>query len=143
MRFAEIQHGSPEYRMECELRHEVLRVPLGMNLYDEDLCAETQQSHFGLFLPGGTLVACAIAAPVSPGEMKIRQMAVRADSQGQGYGRMLLVELQHHLAKSGIREISLHARSSAVAFYEALGFAKSGPEFTEVGIPHLKMTKSL
>ena len=129
--------------MECELRHGVLRAPLGMNLYDEDLSAETHQSHFGLFLPCGTLAACAIAVAVSPDEMKIRQMAVRTDCQGQGYGRTLLTELQHHLAKSGTRGISLHARSNAVGFYEALGFAKSGPEFTEIGIPHVKMARSM
>ncbi|MES2924919.1 MAG: GNAT family N-acetyltransferase [Verrucomicrobiota bacterium] len=143
MRFTEIQYGSPEYRMECELRHAVLRVPLGMNLYDEDLSAESHQRHFGLFLTDETLAACAIAATFSSDEMKIRQMAVRPDFQGLGYGRMLMTMLQDRLAESGIRRLSCHARTHVAGFYESLGFQKSGDEFTEVGIPHVKMERFL
>ena len=143
MRFAEFSWGSPEYRMECELRHAVLRVPLGMSLFDEDLTAERHQRHFGLFLTDGTLAACAIAAPVSAEETKIRQMAVRADLQGQGCGRTLMTRLQEILAADGIRHFSLHARCHVAGFYESLGYARSGAEFIEVGIPHVKMVKTL
>ncbi len=38
----EIFFGSPEYFDELELRNEVLRKPLGMNLYDQDLSAEKE-----------------------------------------------------------------------------------------------------
>ena len=143
MRFAEIPYDSPEYRMECELRHAVLRVPLGMSLHDEDLSAERHQRHFGLFLTDGTLAACAIAAAVSADEMKIRQMAVRADLQGQGCGRTLMTRLQEILAADGIRHLSLHARCHVAGFYESLGFIQSGGEFTEIGIPHVKMVKAI
>ena len=143
MRFTEIQHGSPEYRMECKLRHTVLRVPLGMSLLDDDLGAEAHQRHFGLFLTDGSLAACAIAVAISSDEMKIRQVAVRTDLQGHGHGRTLITMLQNHLAESGIRRLTCHARSNVAGFYEALGFARSGDEFTEIGIPHVKMEKSV
>ena len=143
MHFAEISYDSPEYRMECELRHAVLRVPLGMNLYDEDLTTEREQRHFGLFLTDGSLAACAIAAAISTDETKIRQMAVRADLQGQGCGRTLMSRLEEILTADGVRLLSLHARAHVAGFYESLGFIRSGDEFTEVGIPHVAMVKSV
>ncbi|MES2657586.1 MAG: GNAT family N-acetyltransferase [Verrucomicrobiota bacterium] len=143
MHFAEIPYDSPEYRMECELRQSVLRAPLGMNLYDEDLTAERLQRHFGLFLTDGSLAACAIATSISADEVKIRQMAVRGDLQGCGHGQTLMTLLQDHLAENGIRHISLHARCQVAGFYESLGFTRSGDEFTEIGIPHVKMVKSV
>jgi predicted GNAT family N-acyltransferase len=143
MRFSEIPYGSPEYRMECELRQSVLRAPLGMNLHDEDLTAERHQRHFALFLTDDTLAACAIAVAISAHEMKIRQVAVRSDLQGHGYGRALMTMLQNHLGESGIRLLTCHARSNVAGFYESLGFTRSGDEFTEVGIPHVKMERSV
>ena len=39
--------------------HEIMRVPLGLSLYDEDLEAEKDQFHFGLYL-GGALTAVGV-----------------------------------------------------------------------------------
>ena len=143
MKFAEIPYDSAEYRLACDLRHAVLRVPLGMDLYEEDLTAERHQRHFGLFLTDETLAACAIAVSISADETKIRQMAVRTELQGRGYGRFLMTRLQEILAGDGVRHLSLHSRSHVAGFYESLGFTQSGDEFTEVGIPHVKMVKSM
>lgn len=34
MEYALIEHGSDAYKQSLSLRHEILRVPLGMDLYD-------------------------------------------------------------------------------------------------------------
>jgi hypothetical protein len=39
--------------------------------------------------------------------------------------------------------VSLHARKIVAGFYSRLGYTTIGGEFTEVGIPHLKMEKQL
>ena len=137
-----IAPDSPAYREECDLRQRVLRAPLGLDLFDEDLAAERGQFHHGLF-EGETLVACAIAVPLSPEELKIRQMAVEPAYQGRGCGRRLLEEIESIWAAKGIRLLSLHARLSAERFYAKLGFSRTGPEFTEIGLPHVKMLKRL
>jgi predicted GNAT family N-acyltransferase len=129
--------------MEYELRQSILRAPLGMDLSRENLRAERDQPHFGIFLCGEILVACVIAATLSEDEIKIRQMAVRSDLQGQGYGRALMIHVQDRLAAGGTRILSLHARSHVAGFYESLGFTRTGDEFTEIGIPHVKMVKSV
>jgi predicted GNAT family N-acyltransferase len=37
----------------------------------------------------------------------------------------------------------LHARETAVPFYNALGYNSVGAQFEEVGIPHFRMEKAL
>jgi len=142
MTFLSIEFGSEAYREECELRHRVLRVPIGLSLYDEDLSRESGQMHFGLFAER-KLVACAIAVAISSTEAKIRQMAVSQGTQRQGCGRKLLQALERELAARGFRHFSLNARVVAAGFYEKLGYTRTGPEFTEVGLPHVKMEKRL
>ena len=143
MIFRAIPHGSAGYEAECALRHAVLRAPLGLDLYSENLAAERDQLHFGLFDDTNLLAACVIAVPGPPPDARIRQMAVRPDRQGQGLGRALMTALEADLRARGFRRFLLHARLSAAGFYESLGYSRTGAEFTEVGIPHVMMEKSM
>jgi predicted GNAT family N-acyltransferase len=43
----------------------------------------------------------------------------------------------------GYRRLTMHARKSAIGFYEKNGYKISGPEFVEVTIPHFEMEKEL
>lgn len=142
MTFRPIEFGSDAFQQECALRHRVLRVPLGRSLDEEDLSGEAGQQHFGIF-DGAELVACVIAVTVAPGEAKIRQMAVEPRHRGQNLGRRLMCELEAHLAAGGVVRAFLHARATAVGFYQKLGYQTTGGEFIEVGIPHFKMDKRL
>ena len=99
MQIREFTHGSDDYRAACALRQAVLRAPLGLDLFTEDLAAERDQWHFGLFDDAGTLVACAIALPLSSTRAKIRQMAVQPAHQRKGCGRQLLTAVQATLAR--------------------------------------------
>ena len=141
--FREIEFDSADFKKECELRNEVLRLPLGLNLYDEDLAQEKDQLHFGLFDQDHHLIACVIAVCYSPTEAKIRQMAVKAEHAGQGNGQRILQSLEEYLADRGITRVFMHARMSAVGFYEKLGYARINHEFAEVGIPHIRMEKQI
>lgn len=141
--FREFSFDSDDYRRECDLRDAVLRKPIGMRLFDEDLRGERLQRHFGLFDPQQTLLVCAIALPLDSIHVKIRQMAVRREYQRQGLGRRLFASLEALLAGEGFGVLTLHARMSALGFYEALGFSRFGDEFIEVGLPHVKMRKEI
>lgn len=139
--FREIRFGSDEYQQACALRNAVLRQPLGLNLYNEDLQQEKDQSHFGLFDHDNQLIACVIAVHHGNGKAKLRQMAVKAGYEGRGIGSRLLRALEARLARQGVVRLSLHARISAAGFYEKLGYVRSGAPFVEVGIPHILMEK--
>lgn len=142
--FVEIAHGSPEYERECVLRNELLRAPLGLSLYDEDLAAEAAYHHFGIFCSTSLeCVACLVAIPEGDGLFKVKQMAVRGDRQKQGLGARLLSEAEARLAIQGASQIYLHARESAIGFYSKSGYNVVGERFEEVTIPHFKMEKRL
>ena len=141
MVFKEIVFGTAEYRLECGLRHAVLREPLGLSFTAEELATEENQLHFGLFEPEDNLIACVVAVRLSPTDARIRQMAVSPGHQRRGVGTRLMNELEEHLRSRGFRNLVLHARASAVEFYEKLGYAVIGDEFIDVTIAHVRMVK--
>jgi predicted GNAT family N-acyltransferase len=141
--FRTIKFGSADFQKECELRNEVLRLPLGLNLCNEDIEQERTQMHFGLFDQNDELLACAIALPYSSYEAKIRQMAVQAKHVGQGHGKNIIRLLEDYLARQGFTFLFMHARITAAGFYEKLGYIRSGDEFAEVGIKHIRMEKQI
>lgn len=141
--FREIAHNSQEYRTACELRDAVLRRPLGLSLFDEDLDRESHQWHFGLFTEKGYLLGCVVALPMPGRAVRVRQMAVVPDFQRRGLGRRIMQELEQELVARGIRRAILHARASAVAFYQKLGYQITGDPFEEIGLTHYPMAKNL
>jgi predicted GNAT family N-acyltransferase len=138
-----IQFNSTDYQASLRLRQQVLRAPLGLNLADENLEAEIDQQHFGLFDDNEVLLACVIAALLAPAHMKLRQMAVATAYQRQGLGRTLLSGVETVLLMRGVTTLTLHARWSAVGFYHRLGYATHGERFIEIGLPHVEMRKQL
>ena len=143
MLFREISFASDQYLHARALRDAVLRAPLGLPLSADDLRGEADQLHFGLFGGDGELVACVTAIVMSADHAKIRQTAIAPACQGQGLGRRIMTELEAALAARSFVSLSLHARSTAVGFYEKLGYTAVGDEFIEVTIPHRKMVKQL
>jgi predicted GNAT family N-acyltransferase len=143
MIFRTIAFGSDDYHRVWELREAVLRKPLGLSLVSEDVEAERAQLHFGLFGEGKELIGSVIAVPQEAGTAKLRQMAIAPEFSGKGHGARILRQLEEDLRRRGFRRIVLHARSTVAGFYEKSGFAVTGPEFEEVGIPHLPMAKAI
>lgn len=141
-RWCQIAWCSPEYQSALELRHRVLREPLGLKFTAEELDAEATQWHFAGML-GGRLVATLTAQTLADGSVKLRQMAVEPEFQRQGWGRRLLDEVEQDMAEHGHRFLVLHARQSAVDFYTAGGYQPEGEPFVEVGLPHRRMVKKL
>lgn len=73
------------------------------------------------------------------GDWLIGRMAVRAPYRGQGYGRLLMETALEKAQALGVRRITLHAQTHALAFYDKLGFVAYGEEFMDAGIPHFHM----
>jgi predicted GNAT family N-acyltransferase len=136
MTFREVSYGSPEYLAAVELRRRVLRVPLGLDFSSEELASEANQRHFVLEEDGDVLATLTYVA--YEGGFKMRQVAVSPDRQGRGLGKRLVLDSESAVQPE---EITLHARVTAVPFYERLGYEVLGEPFEEVGIPHHKMGK--
>ena len=133
--------GTDYYQQELSLRDRILRKPLGMNLYDEDLSQDEKDIHIGAFI-GEKLVGC-ILISLYKKTLKMRQVAVDDTYQGQGIGSEMVRYSEKYANENGYNKITMHARKKSVSFYKKLSYSTVGDEFTEVGVPHYKMEKIL
>lgn len=137
-----IDHGSDQYREMVALRMEILRKPLGLDFSEEELEKEKGDILIGAF-EEDRLLACCILTKLSSEACRLRQMAVHQKMQRNGLGAAMLQFAENVARDTGFRMISMHARKTAVGFYEKLGYQVDGDEFLEVTIPHYEMKKSL
>lgn len=137
-----IRIQQPEYLEVLALRQEVLRQPLGLNLYEEDLSAELDAQIF-IYQLDDKVVGCLLALPVDVASIRLKQMAVSPQCQGKGIGNKLMLAAEAFAKAKGFGKIYFHARESAIPFYEKLGYEILSDTFEEVGIPHKKMGKTL
>lgn len=138
----EINYHSEEYCKELELRDEILRKPLGMSLYDENLEGEKDDSHIGAFI-NNYIVGVLILSRLNANEVKMRQVAVVEAWRAKKIGSELVKYAEEYSKRKGYTTMLLNSRKTAVVFYEKLGYEKISEEFLEINIPHFKMCKSL
>ena len=89
------------------------------------------------------LLGCCLLTPMDAGTVRLRQMAVPNNMQGKGVGRALMIFAENIARDLGYKKLCMHARKTALGFYEKLGYSISGEEFMEVTIPHFTMEKAL
>lgn len=124
------------------LRETILRKPLGLSFSDEDLKNEDQYIHIA-FYDDDTLEGCCMLVPLNGNTVQLRQMAVTAGLQGKGIGRSIMQFAENIARDLGYRKMVMHARKSALGFYQKLQYNKVGEEFMEVTLPHFFLEKQL
>jgi GNAT superfamily N-acetyltransferase len=137
-----IDHGTKEYLQMVHLRNEILRKPLGLALDAAELEQEKEDILMGAF-EDDRLLGCCLLTRMDAATIRLRQMAVPNNMQGKGIGRALMIFAENIARDQGYRKLCMHARESALGFYQKLGYTISGDMFTEVTIPHYIMEKSL
>lgn len=131
------------------LRHAILRPgrPVSYSVYSEDEGAV----HIGAW-DDGALVGCATVfpdpwdgPPAQPRAWRLRGMAVDPSRQGTGVGRKVLEAAVDAARAAGAPMMWANARSTAVGFYERLGWTVVGEEFrtADTGLPHKAMLLDL
>ena len=137
-----IDHGGKEYRQMVELRYQILRRPLGLTFTQEELNEEKGNFHIACY-DDDRLEGCCMLVPIDNETIQLRQMAVISGLQGKGVGRVIMQFAENISRDRGYKKLIMHARKSAMGFYEKLGYKKVGDEFTEVTLPHYVMEKLL
>lgn len=137
------EFATPAYDESVRLRHDILRAPLGMVFYAEDLAKEYDQIHMGYYNENGVMTGCMILQDYGDGNAKMRQVAVAEVEQGKGIGKKMAAFFEVYARQHGFKKVVLHAREVACSFYDKLGYKRVGEEFEEVNIPHFKMEKEL
>ncbi|MGI8905112.1 MAG: GNAT family N-acetyltransferase [Candidatus Sumerlaeaceae bacterium] len=144
MLIREIQYGSKEWHETLQLRERVLRRPLGLTLLQEELESQKLCIHFAAYdSQHDALLGTLLLARVNDQTVQMRQVAVDPDHQRNGIGRKLVTHAEQHAQQHGFYEMLLHARETAVPFYERLGYRTFGEPFDEQTIPHIAMVKQL
>ncbi len=142
IQFRLIAFGTPDYQQSLDLRHALLRKPLGLAFEPKQIKEEYADYHLGAFL-NDKLIGCMVLSPDNFDTIKFRQMAIDEDYQGLGIGKSLSLKAESIVQAEGYSAVFLHAREHVQGFYEQLGYNTQGDFFTEVTIPHIKMVKKL
>jgi GNAT superfamily N-acetyltransferase len=137
-----IDHGTEDYNKMVELRTLVLRKPLGLSFDPAELAKEKNEILIGCF-DEETMEGCCMLVRTDRETIRLRQMAVLYGLQGKGIGRTVMQFAENFARDMGYRKMEMHARKTAVGFYEKLGYQVTGDEFEEVTLPHYKMIKQL
>ncbi len=124
------------------LRYEILRKPLHLTFKPEELEREKEDILICAF-EEDKILGCCLLTKVANGVVKLRQMAVQNNLQGKGIGASMMQFAENVARDAGYKEMVMHARKTAIGFYEKLGYKISGDEFLEISIPHFKMIKKL
>ncbi|MFZ9171712.1 MAG: GNAT family N-acetyltransferase [Sediminibacterium sp.] len=137
-----IEFGSTSYQKMVDLRFQILRNPLGLTFSQADLDKEKDDILIGFF-EEDNLEGCCILTPVNKTDIRLRQMAVISGLQYRGIGRVIMNFAENVARDRGYKVLHMHARKTAVGFYQKLGYEIIGEEFEEVTIPHFEMQKAL
>lgn len=125
------------------LRYAVLRKP--WNQPKETASDGMEQSAVNAFIEdNGKTVACGRLQDNTGGVGQIRYMAVDANYQGKGLGKLIVAKLEEQANAIGLTTIELQARENAVEFYKSQGYVVKEMSFKLWDIiQHYLMTKEL
>lgn len=142
MGLKQIDHGSKEYQQMVALRYQILRQPLGLSFSTDELEKEKDNLLIAAF-DDDEMLGCCMLTPKNSQMLQLRQMAVQNNLQGKGIGASLMSFIENLARDKGYKCLMMHARNTAIGFYEKFGYKVIGDEFIEVDVPHHVMEKML
>jgi predicted GNAT family N-acyltransferase len=142
MGLKQIDHGTPEYNQMISLRNNILRKPLGLGFNEEELLEEKDHLLIAAF-DEDEMLGCCMLCKTDENTLRLRQMAVLDNLQGKGIGASIMNFAENLARDKGYNKIMMHARDTAIGFYEKLGYKITSDVFTEVNVPHHVMEKTL
>ncbi|MEO8961364.1 MAG: GNAT family N-acetyltransferase [Ginsengibacter sp.] len=142
MPIKQIDYGTQEYAQMIKLRNEILRKPLDLAFDNGELENEKNDILIGAF-EENKMLGCCLLTRLNTDCVRLRQMAVQNNLQGKGIGASMMNYAENVARDAGFKTLIMHARKTAIGFYEKLGYSVTGNEFIEVSIPHFIMEKRL
>ena len=136
--FAEL--SAPELYEILKARFRVFVLEQGIRYLDED-GIDLTATHVCLRRKGQVIAYARLFADQEDGVMRVGRMLTT--DRGKGLGRILLLQVMAEAKRQGAHTLRLHAQQQAIPFYRHFRFKPLGDIFTEAGIPHQLMTRSL
>lgn len=135
-----IDYKSIDYDRSLDLRHRILRLPLGLSLFEEDLASDADDIHIAAF-ENTKIVGILLLKPLDSQTVKMRQVAIDEGYKASGIGTKMIAFAEKYCRENNIKTITLNARETAVAFYKKNEYQIVSDVFYEVGIRHFRMEK--
>ena len=137
----ELVETESEYEDALGVRYDVFVDEQGV---PEDLEVDEHEEHATHFVgyEDGEPVAAARLREYEPGVGKVERVAVEQSRRGEGFGAAVMDAVEA-AAVEEFDELYLHAQLHVEGFYADRGYERDGEEFTEAGIDHVAMRKSL
>ncbi len=142
MGLKQIDHGTKEYEQMINLRLLILRQPLGLRFSPEELEKEKNNILIASF-DDDEMLGCCMLTPLDNKTLQLRQMAVPNKLQGKGIGASIMSFAENLARDKGYHKMVMHARDTAIGFYEKFGYKLKGNSFNEINLPHHIMEKKL
>lgn len=142
IQFKSFTQPSSFYEKSLVLRNRVLIESVGRHENCRDFDFPDRDIYISAF-DNNTLIGTAIITPLDDNTVQMRQMAVHEDYQGMGVGRAIVNEFERVALEHGYLAVILHARETALPFYEKLGYELCSDVFYEIEIAHYEMKKNL
>jgi ribosomal protein S18 acetylase RimI-like enzyme len=142
MALKQIDHGSKAYQEMVQLRMDILRKPLGLTFTKEELDNEKNDILIASF-DEDKMLGCCILTKIDNRSIRLRQMAVQKNLQGRGIGESIMSFAEVVARDKGYKILTMHARDTAIGFYEKFGYTIKGEQFEEVRTKHHIMEKKL
>ena len=125
-----------------QLRQTILRDPLGLQFTQEEL--EEEKDHILIVAyEEDSILGCCMLKKLDAQTLQLRQMAVKNNLQRKGIGASIMIVAENLSRDKGYKKIVMHARDSAIGFYERFGYKQKGDQFLEINLPHHVMEKLL
>jgi N-acetylglutamate synthase-like GNAT family acetyltransferase len=126
-----------------DLRYDILRQP--WNQPKETSTDGMEATSINAFIEDNKkVIACGRLQDNGGGLGQIRYMAVDANYQGKGLGKLIVTKLEEEALKINLHTIELQARENAVAFYKSQGYGVKEASFKLWDtIQHYLMTKAI
>ena len=131
---------SDTYKDALKIRFDVFVTEQGVSIADEIDELEDQTIHVVLYKEGEPIATARIYA-IDADTYKVQRVAVQEKVRKQGFGAILMTEVEKKVMELGGRNITLGAQNTAIPFYERIAYTIEGAEFMDAGIPHHTMTK--
>ena len=140
---SKVVDSAAELALCLALRREVFideqGVPAGLELDGED----DDCTHVIALDGDGVVVGTARVRHKDERRAKIQRVAVAKSARRHGVGRVVMGAVDDVARGWGKELACLSSQTSAIPFYERLGYVASGPIYDDAGIPHRDMEKSL
>ena len=127
----------------ANLRDEVFTIEQGFN-HEDDVDEIDAYADELVIYDGKIAIATGRLFQENSSTYHIGRLCVKKAYRGQGFGKLVLLELEKKAKQEGAIKTRLGAQYDKAGYYEKLGYRKeTGKLFDDAGYPHYMMVKDL